>query len=253
MKSLDYNKIEKYKNEAFNFDIGKYFSQAIEVFQNNWVPFVIYTLISGIIFLFSYFTIIGLFFITFPLMIGFLVGAERAEQKMSLDLGDFFGSFKNLGNYFIFSLIMIGATIVVFLPFIFLTVFPLFFNDSENLNPALMFGSSMLSILYMFVIIIFLFIFQILLYFTPFLIHYGNMKTNEAMKTSIALAKKNFWWILLIQILVSIISSIGIYLCGIGALATYPIAYIFTYFLLNDMILTDDTQSEIDLLGTNQE
>ena len=79
------------------------------------------------------------------------------------------------------------------------------------------------------------------------------MSAIDAMKTSYAIVKKNFWWMVLIAIVVSLVASIGAIACYVGALATYPFAYIMVYFMLKDMILTDDEKTEIDLLGTNQE
>lgn len=253
MKTLDYNKIEYYKNNKFQFDIGKYFNQSLELFQNNWQPFVIYALVAAIIYVFTSFTIIGLLFVMYPLIMGFMIGAERAENKMSLELGDFFGGFKNIGNYALFTLIMMGVSLVVMLPYILFTFIPIAFNDPEDINPALIVGSSIFGVLYMFVAIIFLFFLQACIFLAPYFIHYGNMSAIEAIKTSYAIVKKNFWWMVLMAIVVSFVASIGALACYIGALATYPIGYMMVYFMLKDMILTDDQKTEIDLLGTNQE
>lgn len=253
MKTLDYNKIEYYKNNKFQFDIGKYFNQSLELFQNNWQPFVIYALVAAIIYMFTSFTVIGLLFVMYPLIMGFMIGAERAENKMSLELGDFFGGFKNIGSYFLLTLIVMGVSLVVLSPYIIFSFLPLMFNDPENVNPALMIGSSLFGMLYIFVAMVFLMFLQACIYLAPYLIHYGNMSAIDAMKTSYAIVKKNFWWMVLMAIVVSLVASIGAIACYVGALATYPFAYIMVYFMLKDMILTDDEKTEIDLLGTNQE
>ena len=89
MKTLDYNKIEYWKKNKFNFDIGKYFNESIELFSNNWGNFVIYSFIASLLFLISYVTIIGPFIIMFPLLMGFLIGAERVDSKKNLVFNDF--------------------------------------------------------------------------------------------------------------------------------------------------------------------
>ena len=90
MKTLDLRKVEYYKNNKFKFDLGKYFNLSFELFQKNWQPFVIYSLVGAGIFIISYFTLIGLLLVIFPLTIGFLIGAERADSGMRLELADFF-------------------------------------------------------------------------------------------------------------------------------------------------------------------
>lgn len=253
MKTLDYNKIEYYKNNKFQFDIGKYFNKSLELFQKNWQPFVIYSLVSAVIITLASFTFIGLFFVMYPLIMGFVIGAERAENKMSLELGDFFTGFKNIGNYFLLTIIIIGVALLVMLPYFIFSILPVLVSDPENANPALMIGSSLFGMLYMFAATIFLLFLQACIYLAPYLIHYGNMGAIEALKTSYAIVKKNFWWMVLMAIVVSLVASIGAIACYIGAIVTYPLGYMMVYFMLKDMILTDDQKTEIDLLGTNQE
>ena len=253
MKTLDYNKIEYYKNNKFKFDIGKYFNQSLELFQNNWQPFVIYALVAAIIYVFTSFTVIGLLFVMYPLLMGFMIGAEHAENKMTLEVGDFFGGFKNIGSYFLFKLIIIGVSLAVMSPYIIFSFLPLMLNDPENVSPAFVLGSSLFGIMYLFVATIFLLFLQACIFLAPYFIHYGNMGAVEAIKTSYAIVKKNFWWMVLMALVVSLVASIGTIACYVGALATYPIGYMMVYFMLKEMILTDDEKTEIDLLGTNQE
>ena len=47
MKTLDLRKVEYYKNNKFKFDLGKYFNLSFELFQKNWQPFVIYSLVGA--------------------------------------------------------------------------------------------------------------------------------------------------------------------------------------------------------------
>ncbi|WP_334124098.1 hypothetical protein [Empedobacter brevis] len=253
MKTLDYNKIEYYKNNKFKFDIGKYFNQSLELFQNNWQPFVIYALVAAIIYVFTSFTVIGLLFVMYPLLMGFMIGAERAENKMTLEVGDFFGGFKNIGSYFLFTLIIIGVSLAVMSPYIIFSFLPLMLNDPENVSPTFVLGSSLFGIMYLFAATIFLLFLQACIFLAPYFIHYGNMGAVEAIKTSYAIVKKNFWWMVLMALVVSLVASIGTIACYVGALATYPIGYMMVYFMLKEMILTDDEKTEIDLLGTNQE
>ena len=256
MKTLDYSKVEYYKTNKFKFDIGKYFNLAIDLFQKNWQPFVVYSLVSVCLLILSYITIIGMILLVYPLLTGLLIGAERAENGQSLELKDFFGGFKHIGNYFLFTLIVFGISMIVMSPYFIFSFFPLIFsdpNDMNNVNAGLMIGSTLFSIFYMFFAIIVLFVFQACMFLAPYLIHYGNMGAIDAMKTSYAIVKNNFWWFVLIALVTSLVSSMGMIACYIGAIATYPIGYMMVYFMLKDMLLTDDSKTEIDMLGTNQE
>lgn len=254
MKTLDLRKVEYYKNNKFKFDLGKYFNLSFELFQKNWQPFVIYSLVGAGIFIISYFTLIGLLLVIFPLTIGFLIGAERADSGMRLELADFFGGFKHLGNYFVFIIMTTILSLIVLSPYIFLNLIPFIFSqDQSSISEGFLIGSVFLSIIYMLFAILVLFVFQACMFLTPYLIHYGNMGAIDAMKTSYAIVKKNFWWFLLFSIITGLVSSMGMFACYIGAVATYPIGYIMVYYMLKDMLLTDDNKTEIDMLGTNQE
>lgn len=254
MRTLDYEKIEYCKNNKFSFEIGKYFNQSIELFKNNWLQFALYSLLCVIILFVSYFTVVGLFIIVYPLMMGFLIGAERADDGMQLELGDFFKGFKNIGTYALFSLSVLLMSLIFLIPFFIFSLLPLIVDDADSANNLLVIGSSIFMFIFMFAFIVFLFVFQIIIFFTPYLIHYGDMGVKESLVTSYKIVKKNFWWVLLLSFISGFISSFGMFACYIGVILTYPIGFIFKYFILKDMILTgDDTQSEIDLLGTNQE
>ncbi|WP_333660367.1 hypothetical protein [Chishuiella changwenlii] len=254
MRTLDYNKIEYCKNNKFNFDIGKYFNQSIELFKNNWQQFVLYSFVSVLILFVSYFTIIGSLIIMYPLLMGYLVAAERADDGLSLEFNDFFKGFKNIGTYALLALSIIVLYGILVTPFFLMSLLPLMVDEANDTNTLLILGSSIFVFIFMFVLIILLFVFQILIFLTPYLIHYGDMSLRDAIKTSYAIVKKNFWWMLLLLFISGFISSCGAFACYVGALVSFPVGYIFIYFMLKDMILTgDEIESEIDLLGTNQE
>ena len=191
--------------------------------------------------------------IAYPLMIGYLIGAERAESGQSLELKNFFGGFKNIGNYFIYSIIVTVISLVVLSPYFIFTLMPLLFNDPNHLNEGLLLGTTLFGMFYMLFAIALLFVLQACMFLVPYLIHYGNMSAIDAMKTSYAIVKNNFWWFVLFAIVVSLVSSLGMVACYIGAIASYPLGYMMVYFMLKEMLLTDEGNTEIDRLGTNQE
>ena len=101
---------------------------------------------------------------------------------------------------------------------------------------------------YLFLIIVL----TVILYLPPYFIFHGNMKAIESLKISIAIAKKNFWYLLLFILFFSILSQIGVYVCIIGLFVSMPIAYVMNYLMIKDILLNENNY-EIDTIGQSQE
>lgn len=231
--------------EGYEFRFGDYISGGFEIFQKEWLKFVLYGVVSMLIIGISSLTIIGLPFVIFPTMLGFSVAAEKVENGEELQFKDFFGAFKNIGQHFIVGLIYAVGYSILFIPYFFF-VFGLMSGAMEE-SPifGLFFGG------YIFMVMLFalaMYLLQVLLFFTPFLIHFGDYSAVEAIKASINLTKKNFWWQVLFVFTVGIISSIGQYACLVGMFATFPIAALAGYSLVKKELMTKGYE-EIDEIG----
>jgi uncharacterized membrane protein len=149
----------------------------------------------------------GLGFIGFFLMLGivmllsvlvqaaFLNASLRAAAGARVEIGDFF-RFPNFGKVFLTALLVGLATGVGFM---------LFFI------PGL--------------IVAFFFSFAII-----FALDRG-LAPVDAIKASIDLVKNNVVTVLLLFLAVYVLNAIGSAVCGIGVLATYPIAYVATVYV----------------------
>lgn len=239
--------VENKINHGYEFRFGDYITGGFEIFQKEWFNFTLYGIVSTFIIGLSSFTLIGLPLLVFPTLLGFSVAADKVENGEKLNFSDFFGAFKNIGQHFIVGLVYALGYLIIFIPYFFLVfggVFSLF--DDSSLF-AIFLGS------YMFVVIILvlaLYLAQVLLFFTPFLIHYGNYSAVEAIKTSVNLSKKNFWWQLLFVIVIGIISGIGQYACIIGIFVSIPIAALMGYSLVKKELMTEN-KNEIDEIGSH--
>ena len=250
MKTLDESKLNHAKTQKFDFKIGDYFNQAITIFSNNWQDFTLFALASAGIYLLSIFTIIGPYFIMFPLMIGYGIVTEKIEKGENFVFNDFFKGFDKWQDFLVLILIIFAFSLLFIIPyFFFLFGIGLFSDNPEEISPFV--GLSIVFIFPFFMLIGI--VFSVLIFLPPYLIYYGNMGAIESIKQSIQIAKKNFWYLLLFVLLQSVISQLGAFACYIGLLATIPFGYIMGYLLIKDMLLSDDAKTEIDLLGTNQE
>lgn len=251
MKSIDLTKLEKAKTEKFNFNIGKYFNEAITIFGSHWQQFALYTFVSGLILFLSFFTLIGPLILTFPIQMGYGYVTEKIEKGENYEFNDFFYGFKYWAEFLGYSLLIILISICLMIPFL---IFFFGFIATSESSPEISVIFMMSSILLYFVYFILIFIFSVISFLPPYLIFYGKLSASESLRTSWQICKKNFWYILLYTILFSILSQIGLYLCIIGIVASLPFSYIMNYFLIKDFLLTEDSESiQQEFLVTTKE
>lgn len=243
MNRIDSATVEAKIRDGYNFDFGRYISDGFNIFAKEWLMFSLYALVSTIILVVSAFTVVGFVLLLYPTLLGFPVAAEKVERGERLEFNDFFGAYKNFGQYAVLGMIVlfcIGLIVGIYLFMIFATTA----DPSREPNPILMMG----VMLFFFVAIIAYYALQVLLIFTPYLIHYGNYSAVDAIKKSFEVAKKKFWWLLLFVFVVGVIASIGQYACLIGMLPSMAAAALIQYVMVKDVLMTA-THSEIDQIG----
>lgn len=244
MAELTRAMIEHKIENGYQFKLGDYISKGFNLFSKEWVLFSVYGLVATILLLLSFLTIVGVLFIGAPLMLGFCVAAEKVDRGEPLSFSDFFGAFKNYGSYAVLGLAFILAMGLLMVPYLSFVFFMM--EDPENASFAM--GFMFLMTFYMFFMMILVYAMQIFLFFTPYLIHYGDFSATEAMKLSFKLTKKNFWWILLFVLIVGLISGIGQYACIVGVFASMAVGGCMNYAMVKDILLTDNF-NEIEKIG----
>lgn len=244
MNRIDNANVEAKIRDGYNFDFGKYISDGFNIFSKEWLMFSLYGLVSLLIILFSALTVVGILFVAMPTMLGFSIAAEKVERGERLEFNDFFGAFKNLGDYAILMLITIGIVIVLYVPFILFFVVIEAGNGSEGLAAI----AGILIMFYYFFIYAAMYVLQASIIFAPYLIHYGNYSGLDAFKISIKLFKKQPWWILLFVFVVGMISSIGYFACLIGIFASMAVGAVINYKMVKDVLMSSE-HNEIDQIG----
>lgn len=243
MNRIDNANVEAKIRDGYNFDFGKYISDGFNIFSKEWLMFSLYGLVSFIILTVSVFTIFGFVLILYPTLLGFSVAAEKVERGERLEFNDFFGAFKNFGQYAVLGLLVLFCLGLIVGIYLFM-IFAMTANPSEEPNPILMMG----VMLFFFVAIIGYYALQVLMIFTPYLIHYGNYSAVDAIKKSFEVAKKKFWWLLLFVFVIGVIASVGQYACLIGMFPSMAAAALMQYAMVKDVLMSSE-HNEIDQIG----
>lgn len=246
MTTINKTAIEEKIRDGYNFNLEKYISDGFNLCSKEWLLFSLYTLVYFILLYISSLTIVGSLFLTYPLLLGYVVAAEKVSRGESLGFGDFFGGFKNFWNLVVFTLIIFAVILVLIVPPVVGMIFMMEGASSGYSEPNVI--AILALCLYFLIVMVVGLYFGVSVIFTPYLIHYGDYSVGEAIKTSFALAKKNFWTILIFLLACSLISSIGYLACGIGMLFTYGAAFAMHYPMVKDILLSDYS-NEIDEIG----
>lgn len=244
MNTIDNATVEAKIRDGYNFDFGKYISDGFNIFVKEWLMFSLYGLVSLLIILFSAVTVVGILFVAMPTMLGFSIATEKVERGERLEFNDFFGAFKNLGNYAVLMLIIIGITILLYTPFLLFFIIIEAGKGSDGLAAV----AGIFIMFYYLFIYVAMYALQASVIFAPYLIHYGNYSGLDAFKTSIKLFKKQPWWILLFVFVVGMISGIGYIACIIGVFASMAAGAIMNYAMVKDVLMNAE-HSEIDQIG----
>lgn len=246
MAHIERNQVESNIQNGYSFDFGKYLSEGFTIFGKEWLMFSLYGFVSILILAFSAITVVGFVFLLYPTLLGFSVTADKVVKGEKLEFNDFFGAYKNFGSHAVLGLIFVGLYVLAVAPYFYVVFWSI--EAQGSVNPS--FWGMGLSMVFMLVMILVLYISQILLFYAPYLIHYGNYSSSEAIQKSISLAKKKFWWFLLLVFITGMIANLGQYACFIGMFATIPIAFIINYTVVKHTLMTNE-YSEIDQIGSN--
>lgn len=224
-------------NHGYTFDIGEYFSQGWEIFRKEWLTFSIYSLLLFIIITLAAFTIIGLLFVVYPLYIGYFIGADKVKKGESLSVGDMFGGFKhNLGQLAILTLVPVIVMGVAMIPFF--GTFATMASMAENSDVAGGIATGSLFLMYPILFILGI-ILNLVLFFAPYLVFFGNYSAMEALKTSWKLSMKQPLWVILYGLLIGFVAQIGTMLCGIGVFTSFGFAYVCYYPVMKDILFNE--------------
>lgn len=222
---------DKIINQGYDFNIGKYISEGFTLFKKDIGGFIVATLLA-----------IVMSFIPFCslLAIGnFYKICKKVDEGQSVQAGDIF-DFTDFWMYFKMFFLIVFAVVILMIP-VQITIIPIIVaaqGAGENIDVAMIMGGMGIWVL---LFILFLFAFTVSLYFVqPIISLHKIQSVRKAYSLSWRIAKKNFFMILILSIIVGIISQLGIIVCGIGILFTAPIGICIKYISYKDVLNTQN-------------
>ena len=218
-------KIDRLTNEGYELQIGKYISEAFDIFKKNTGGFILFTVLTFVV-SFALGTIphkigsIISFVISAPLNMGFVIVARKIRYNENYSFNDFFKGFDRFLDLFLAYLVVIIFVIIGMI----LLVLPGIY----------------LAVAYAFV--------NCLVWFL-----YDGSITNTLERSRKLVSKR--WWSFLGFFLVIFLLNVGGILClGIGLLVTAPVSAISIYVCFEDLIGTEEevAVSEVPVSGSAQ-
>lgn len=222
---------DKIINQGYDFNIGKYISEGFTLFKKDIGGFIVATLLA-----------IVMSFIPFCSLLAvgnFYKICKKVDEGQSVQAGDIF-DFTDFWMYFKMFFLIVFAVVILMIP-VQITIIPIIVaakGAGENVDVAMIMGGMGIWFL---LFMVFLFAFTVSLYFVqPIISLHKIQSVRQAYSLSWRIAKKNFFLILILSIIVGIISQLGLIVCGIGVLFTAPIGICIKYISYKDVLNTQN-------------
>lgn len=246
--------------QAPQIDPGKFghfdFSRSLALGMEGWKKYVGLgigtTIVWFLLFMVAYVAtilLVGLFFIPHlaigPLLLGYHM--VRGTAEFSTLFRGFHAYGRVLGAFFILTLIFLPIVLLIAAPIVITSVMSAQ-QKAEGIGTA-----QAGSIIFMYVMIFALmpvtyYVMGRLCLVFPLIVERGY-RSWDAIKTSWEVTKQYQWWLMLITFITQIMGQIGIYLCGIGMLFTYPLSQAFMGGAIT-MLLGEDDGRPLSSAGT---
>jgi len=240
-------KIQDLIANGYEFKTGEYIREGWDLFKKNAGGFIlylfIYMIVSGTISFIPYLGQVVNLFISYPLIVGFYIVADKTKHGETVEFGDFFKGFSKILPLFIAKLLV--SLISFILPGIYLVVIShgmpnqqalmtLFTNDPAKAGILLLLC---LPGIY----------FSICYILTPFFIFFKNYSPWDAMETSRKIVSKNWFSMFGFLFVLGLILLLGLICLILGLLVAVPVMYCALYAAFNDIVGTRDTAAETNI------
>ncbi len=188
------------KVEQPTVNMGNWISKSWDLLFSDFGNFLLITLLYIVINAVVSGTVIGAFIVIGPLTVGFFISIMKKIKGDQINIGDLGKGFQFFAAAFLSSIVV---SVFITIGFIFLII------------PGIV-----ISALYM---------------FTPLFIIDQNLDFWSAMEASRKLAQPHVFELSVFVILLSIITLIGVLLCGVGVFITTPLCFTAITLAFNDL------------------
>lgn len=248
-------KLQEVLETGYEFKLGDYISTGIDIFKKNIGVFVGYTAVFFLIVMVGSFIpflgSIGLLVVTYPLLVGFYLGAHKLHKNETLEFRDFFKGFDYIGQLLLMYLVTVLIVSIFLIPFFVSFFISITSLDSSDVllddNPFAVFSIFPFWTFIFFLPMIYL---GIAWMWAPFLIVFHKLSFWDAMMTSMKIVNKKFLMTLVFAIIVGMISSIGMVALFVGILLSYPAALCMQYAAFADItqLLKSEGEAQSDIV-----
>lgn len=228
MVFLDKNSVDAWSFSPIEFNVGQYYREGMELFRKDIGKFVlgffVYLVFSSAVGMVPFGSLVAM-----PVFAGLFTICYKIDNGKLAEIGDMF-SFEKLLDFLLFSLLSILISVAFCIPFLVSFMPSIFMYSNTNMTDIGFFEVfGPISLLLLGLAVFFILVFHVLLFYVIPLIHFGNYKCIEAMKTSVNIAKNHFWSIILFYFLCFFILMLGVAICFVGVFISAPLVICMHY------------------------
>lgn len=164
-----------------------------------------------------------------PMMCGIYLAMFKKRRGEPIEFGTLFKGFDHFGPSVLATLVHVVPIVVVVVPayFIFYVgmILSMATQDPNNPNPAAVFGVFFGFALFILVMVIIVTVISIGFTFSYPLIADRKLQGFDAVKLSFRAAMANFWRLLGLAVLTTVLQIAGVLLCYVGIIFVFPINF----------------------------
>lgn len=163
-----------------------------------------------------------------PMMAGLYLSFFKSRRGEPIEFGTLFKGFDYFGPSLIATLLHTVPIILIVIPayiLFYVSIFVSIAAQGDEPNPAAFFGVMAMFGLFWLVVVVVIIVISIAFVFSYPLIVDRKLQALDAVKLSFKAAMANFWRLLGMMLLTSLLSIVGVLACYVGAFLVMPIGY----------------------------
>ncbi|MBL1221425.1 DUF4013 domain-containing protein [Chryseobacterium sp. L7] len=216
--------------KGYDFNIGKYLSDGMELFKKDIGGFIVATLLLFVMNFIPFCGILG--------MGNFYKICKKVDEGEKVSVGDIF-DFTDFVMYLKLFLLIFAIVIIAMIP-VQISLLPVIFAASASEGSLSETGSALFAGgmgIWFLLVMILIFAIAVAMFFVQPLISLHRMTSvREAFMLSWKIARRNFLKIFVFSIIVGFISQLGVIACGIGVLFSIPLGICMKYAAYKDVL-----------------
>ncbi len=218
------------------------------IFRKNIFGFVIYCIVTIILLTISIYTIVGIFIVALPLIMGNYRMADKIYREESRFFGNFFGGFRSVFSFLILTVLFVAlvAGLLYFALFAFANQFDQSQIDWQN--PVVMVVQLLGEAFSLFAVVAVLLIpvtYTIIAFsFAPILILLDGFSFWQAMKKSWKMFHQHWFVMMIAFVLLGFIVLLGSIPAGLGLFITLPLSWCMHYALYRQLMPVPEGMKE---------